>query len=511
MLKNLSIRSKLTAITLLASGIALVLACGAFLAYDLIAIRSEMIENLEIVAEILGSNSTAALAFNDPKAAEETLGALKAQPAILAGCIFTKDGKRFAIYRQAGVRDDLFPTSASRPCHVFRENRLELQRAIVHDGKYVGMVCIESNLDPMYVRVRQYLLIFTVVLAASTAVAFAIAFRLQRFISTPILSLAEVAKTVSAEKNYNLRAAWASRDELGVLVEGFNEMLSEIQERDDALRRAHDELEQRVHERTQELRDEIQVRTKAEAELKATASQLERSNRELQDFAHMASHDLQEPLRKVRAFGDRLKAKCAGVLSEEGLDYLNRMQSAAARMQSLIEGLLSFSRVATKAMPFLRVDMGSVAREVLSDLEARTEQTGGRVEVGSLPTLDADPTQMRQLLQNLIGNGLKFHRPDVPPVVRVRGELIDGGARCRITVEDNGVGFDEKYRDRLFNVFQRLHSRTEFEGTGIGLAVCRKIVERHGGTIEASSAINEGSRFTVVLPVCPNGGEQPHG
>src|SRR2546422_872451 len=201
-------------------------------------------------------------------------------------------------------------------------------------------------------------------------------------------------------------------------------MLGQIQTRDAELEEARQGLERRVQERTRELQQEIAERKQAEEKLKATAVRLEQSNRELQDFAYVASHDLQEPLRKVQAFGDRLKTACSKALGSEGRDYLERMQAAAKRMQILIDDLLSFSRVATKANPFEPVDLGKVAREVLSDLEVRIQQTGGRVEVGDLPVIDADPLQMRQLFQNLIGNALKFHQEDKPPVVKTFSQNV---------------------------------------------------------------------------------------
>lgn len=241
----------------------------------------------------------------------------------------------------------------------------------------------------------------------------------------------------------------------------------------------------------------------SEGKLRQFTAQLERSNRELQDFAYVASHDLQEPLRKIVVFGDRLKEKCSDALNEEARDYLDRMQKAAARMQTLINDLLTFSRVTSKARPFALVNLDKVAHEVISDLEARIEQVNGRVEIGALPVIDAEELQMRQVLQNLIGNALKFRRPEATPVVSVAGRKISdesGREMCELTVRDNGIGFDEKYLDRIFNVFQRLHSRAEFEGNGMGLAIVKKIALYHGGDVTAASQPGAGTTFILTLP-----------
>jgi signal transduction histidine kinase len=257
--------------------------------------------------------------------------------------------------------------------------------------------------------------------------------------------------------------------------------------------------------------------------LEQRAAELTTANNQLQEFASVASHDLQEPLRKIQAFGDRLQTKCAQGLDEQGLEYLGRMQHAAARMSTLINDLLTFSRVTTRAQPFQAVDLAEIARDVVCDLEGRLQQTNGRVELGPLPTVDADALQMRQLLQNLIGNALKFHKPGEPPVVQVEGDVLSeasalsiangvpSGPVCRLTVRDNGIGFDEKYVDRIFNVFQRLHGRGEYEGTGMGLAICRKIAERHRGRITAQSSPGNGATFLVTLPISQPQGEESSG
>ncbi len=254
---------------------------------------------------------------------------------------------------------------------------------------------------------------------------------------------------------------------------------------------------------------DITERKRAEQELRAFAAKLERSNRELEDFASIAAHDLQEPLRKIQAFGDRLKATAPGT-GDQAQDYLDRMQDAARRMQALITDLLSFARVNTSGQPFTPVNLTRIAREVLSDLEYLLEQSGGRIDLAELPVIEADPLQMRQLLQNLVTNALKFHRPGEVPIVKISGRVLAAPngrgdtpsvERCQIVVEDNGIGFDEKYLGRIFTIFQRLHGRGEYRGTGVGLAICRKIAQGHGGDITASSTPGRGATFTVTLPV----------
>jgi PAS domain S-box-containing protein len=255
---------------------------------------------------------------------------------------------------------------------------------------------------------------------------------------------------------------------------------------------------------------DIDGRRRTEDQLRSSAVMLRQSNRELEEFATAASHDLQEPLRKIQSFVGLLKHDHSAALDVEGHHYLDRIQNAASRMTTLVADLLEFSLVSSKGRPFTPVDLNEVIAGVILDLELRLVQTGGRVEAGHLPIVASDPLQMRQLLQNLIGNALKFHRPGVAPIVRVSAEVsagpdengrVQSAGICRLSVADNGIGFDEKYLDRVFTIFQRLHGRGKYEGTGIGLAICRRIVERHGGSITARSQAGEGSTFIASLPV----------
>lgn len=251
------------------------------------------------------------------------------------------------------------------------------------------------------------------------------------------------------------------------------------------------------------------ARRKAEQELNEShallqkyTQKLEQSNKELEHFATIASHDLQAPLRKVRAFGDMLKNSDAERLSPDGKDYLERMLKATERMQLLITDLLDLSRINRKGKPFEETDLNQVASQVLDELLEYRRAVKGQVEVEPLCTIDADPSQMHQLLKNLIENGLKFHKTNEAPTVRVSTEFIkeDGQTFCCIHVKDNGIGIKEEYQDKIFEIFQRLHGMDAYPGTGIGLALVKKIVERHEGTVMVQSTMGEGSIFTVRMP-----------
>jgi signal transduction histidine kinase len=311
--------------------------------------------------------------------------------------------------------------------------------------------------------------------------------------------LLEKNKAIAAENREFILMALLLANGIGLLLSlGVFYTLyrnsNKVAELNSALAHANAELEEKVGVRTQAL---LQY-----------SEELQRSNRELEEFAFVASHDLQEPLRKIRAFGDRLQQKYSDQLGDTGADYVLRMQSASERMSALIDDLLSFSRVTTKQRPFVSVDLNEVMHRVMDDLDYSIEETGAQLHIDPLPIIDADAPQIAQVFMNLITNSLKFHPLDVRPIITVTSAINvaspiadDIRAWCCLRFSDQGIGFEAQYSERVFSLFQRLHGRGEYSGTGIGLALCRKIIERHGGTITAQSEPGEGAIFTIYLPM----------
>lgn len=265
-------------------------------------------------------------------------------------------------------------------------------------------------------------------------------------------------------------------------------------------------LRQSLEQQNDRLTEQVQLRTQ---ELTIYSDELTRSNRELEDFAFVASHDLQEPLRKIRAFGDRLMSTYGQELDGKGVDYINRMKMAAERMSNLINDLLEFSRITTRGKEFTEVDMQVLITNILGDLEIAIEESQSQITVDPLPVIQGDPGQMYQLFLNLLSNAIKFCKPDISPQISIlyqQEETTDEASELPvkwhiITLTDNGIGFEQEFADKIFVPFQRLHGRSEYKGTGIGLAVCRRIVERHGGKILANSELGKGSVFTIKIPV----------
>ncbi|HUM69031.1 MAG TPA: ATP-binding protein, partial [Chloroflexota bacterium] len=249
-------------------------------------------------------------------------------------------------------------------------------------------------------------------------------------------------------------------------------------------------------------------RQQAENQLKKSLAELEINNRELQEFAFIASHDLQEPLRKIQAFSDRLQVLYDDVIDERGQNYLRRLRQAAAHTQWLITDYLTFSRISAMSQVCVPTDLTAVIQSVMDDFESLILEAGATIYIADLPVIEAEWSQMHLLFRHLMSNALKFRQPDTPLHIRISGKLQPEMEICQITVADNGIGFEQQHAERIFRVFQRLHGRDAYEGTGMGLAICRKVVERHHGRIGANSTPGHGAAFIITLPLHQPAGDQ---
>jgi signal transduction histidine kinase len=485
--RSYSLARKLNRMNMLVSCTALLTACAAFVAYDLATFRESVVRNLSVEAQIIGSNSVSALEFDDPHSAEKTLSALNASPNIISAGIYGPNGRVFAAYsRDRGAKaPPLVALGNQTEAHSFRANEVLLTRSIVFGGKRAGTVRIRSDLESLYARLRRFGLIVAVVLGASLISAFLASSVFGKSTAEPIVRLAEIAGVVSRDKNYSLRASPANtRDELDTLIEAFNEMLVQIQERDVALNKAGAELEQQVEQRT---------------------AQLTAANQELAAFSYSVSHDLRAPLRHIAGFSAILMEDHGSQLLPAAQSYLTRIKDATENMGQLIDDLLNLARIGRQDMRRDTTDLNALVEGTIKDLE--TEQAGRQIDwrVKSLPTLDCDPGLIKVVFVNLLSNAVKYTRGRKPAVIEVGTKSSDGVST--IYVRDNGVGFDPKYADKLFGVFQRLHRKEEFEGTGIGLATVQRIVRRHGGTIWAEAESGKGAAFYFTMQPAGNGTE----
>ncbi len=474
-----SVKVKLILVSILSKGVALLVAGIVITSLDLMSLREKLVRRMSIQADIVSANGLSALLFSDPKSAETTLAALKADPRIRAAGLYAADRRLFATYVRdpsEGTRlleDSLGDTGEG---HRLGDHRLVLWRSVLFDGKTIGCVVIVSDLSEITATMTRDVVIFASVLLGALLIAVTISWRLQRTISQPILDLAGVARRVSQEKDYSVRATGESRGEIGSLVTAFNEMLEEIRQQETELRAARDKLEQRVAERT---------------------TQLQAANRELEAFSYSVSHDLRAPLRSIEGFSRALAEDCAEGLSESGKDSLKRIIGSTVRMGQLIDGLLNLSRVTRAEVRGRSVDLSALAGEIVAEL--RNGEEGRQVEcvIARGAVVQGDPALLRAALQNLIGNAWKFTRKRAS--ARIEFGYAEESDERTYFVRDNGAGFEMSYSDKLFGAFQRLHGQEEFPGIGIGLATVQRIVTRHDGRVWAIGAPGEGATVYFTL------------
>jgi len=373
--------------------------------------------------------------------------------------------------------------AGQREEHWFAGRQLKLIRSIVFQGKLIGTVYILCDLQEMNDRIVRYAGIVAVVLSVSLMAAFLLLMTFQRAATRPILQLAETARIVSREKNYSVRApSTESHDEVGLLIESFNEMLIQIQKSDAALQTSQEALEQRVAQRT--------------AELDAT-------NKELEAFTYSVAHDLRAPLRHIQGFSNLLMESFGPQLEPEAQKHLQRIGEGTQQMGRLIDDLLSLARIGRQEPRLQATGLNSLVQEVLRDLKTETEGRDIQWQVGDLPFVDCDPGLMKQVFYNLLSNAAKYTRPRKPAVIDI-GQMSVEGQPVNF-VRDNGVGFNMKHANKLFGVFQRLHRKEDFEGTGVGLATVQRIIHKHGGRIWAEAEIDKGATFFFSLASGNNG------
>src|SRR5213594_4661819 len=487
-LRDWPIKQKLTAMLLLISGLVLLLTSAAFVTYQVVAFRQTTLKNLATLGRVIAANSTASLAFANQADAREILSALKAEPHVVAAALYDKDGRLFSRYPADLPRDSLSAAPA-RDGYRFEQGHVIGVEAVAEVGSTrLGTLYLRSDMKAVSRTLWLSAGIAAGEIAISLLAAYLLAAVLQGWISQPILTLAETATAISTRQDYSVRAPKLGEDELGTLTDAFNQMLDRIGDQNRALKAS--EEEQRVAERTHELEERNEA-------LRRNAAELLAANTELDAFAYSVSHDLRAPLRSIDGFSQVLMEDYGAQLDEAGRDSLRRVRAATQRMGTLIDDLLKLARVTRAEMRTEAVDLSGMAQDIAAELQRTTPAR--QVEFAIAPGLGArgDPRLLRVALDNLLRNSWKYTAKQAQPRIEFASIQVNGTRA--FMVRDNGAGFDMKYADKLFGVFQRLHSASEFEGTGVGLATVRRIITRHGGRTWAEGAVGQGATFYFTL------------
>ncbi len=475
--KNLPIRKKLLRIVFLINGIVLLVAGMAFFGNEFYSFRETTVEKLSTIGKIIAANSTAALAFDSPDDAREILAALKAEPHIVAACIYDKNGRIFSEY-YAGNEKTKFPPSPGPQGYKFSYSNLDGFVPVMQETLPLGTLYLRSDMGALHAWLGLYAIVVAVILLLSFLLAYILVIFLGKSISKPIMALSETAKIISERKDYTVRAIKMSNDELGSLTEAFNQMLDQIKKKDDNLSEFNQNLELKVKDRT---------------------AQLETVNKELEGFSYSVSHDLRAPLRAIVGFASILEEEYANRLDVEGKRITTIIKKNTVKMGRLIDDLLEFSRMGRLDGTKTTVNMQKMVNDVKDAIALQYDTHRVSWSVGDLPSVNANASMIRQVWVNLITNAIKYSSKNEAPQIEI-GAMIREGEYVYY-VDDNGVGFEQQYSDKLFKVFQRLHSPEEFEGTGVGLALVKKIVTREGGSVWVESEVGKGACFYFSLPV----------
>jgi len=502
-LQNLSIKGKLMLITMLTSTVALLLFSGSFLFYDLISFRHFLSQDLATQAEIIGYNSAAAMAFKDEAAATVTLTALKAKEDITAAILYTPDGKPFTRYVRANLADQTLVADNPQVEGIrFKNSYLEVVHAVTLNGEPVGTLFLQSDMSQWNSRAKRYALFLLVFMLGSDLLALLIAAKLQTLISGPILRLEDTMHMVSAQKNYEVRALKFYDDEIGRLIDGFNTMLSEIQQGDSALQSANDALKAQ----TLELENEIIQRKQAQDELLSAKRTAEDASRAKSSFLANMSHELRTPLNAIIGYSEMIEEEIQDTGQFQNVQDVKKIQSAGKHLLSLINDVLDLSKIEAGKMGLHleNFDVAQMIQEMVSTFKPTIAKNSNKLEIqlaDDLGHMRADVTKVRQILFNLMSNACKFTNQgtislDVERTTATNREWV------RFRVSDTGIGISPEQQKNLFKEFAQadVSISRKYGGTGLGLAISHRFAQLMGGYFTAESEEGKGSVFTVYLP-----------
>ncbi|MES2703300.1 MAG: ATP-binding protein [Bacteroidota bacterium] len=480
-LRNISIRNKLITIQAVTALMALLICCSLFVFIGINTFRTSTVRKMYSIARIAGDNSASALQFMDQEAAHAVLVNLGREPEIKEAVLLDKKGAIFSRNTETAGNDLTIPPPVKGESPVlsyeFDGRKLKVGYRIYQEKEYVGTLLIKAELLYLTKIVRSYLLIAGMVLVAGFITALIISYFLQQMISSRLLALVAKTREVTATGNYSLRVESDDNDEIGILSKEFNGLLGQIDKMETSLREANSDLERRV-----------QIRT----------AELESANKELESFSYTVSHDLKAPLRAINGFTDILVKKYADQIDDKGKEIAGIIVANARKMGQLIQDLLEFSRIGRKELTMDNVSMDDIVQHVLTEMKAQNPDRNVSVKVAGLPPAHGDKNLLTQVWVNFIGNAYKYSGHKEKAEIEI-GTYKQGKDNV-FFIKDNGAGFDMRYIDKLFRVFQRLHGSDEFEGTGVGLAIVNRIVTRHGGKVWAEGKPDQGATFSFSLP-----------
>ena len=492
---DMTIRRKLISIIMVACTTSLILVGAIFIVWQWFSLRHSMVRTLSTQAKVIADNCKASITFEEPQDANDVLKALRTEPTIVFGGVYTIKGNIFASYYRIDQDRNVSSVKIQTTGYFFKNKLLTVFEPITVEGRDVGIVCLRSTLSDLYQTLKRDIAVVVGALSVISLLIFLVSAELQKIISVPILDLAEVARVISEKKEYSIRVNKNSKDELGLLIKAFNEMLAQIQQRDLALVNANEQLEKKVEERTADIKEEVSVRRKAENELANAVKKLTISNRELREFTRIAAHDLQTPLRSIGILSDWISEDYARRFGDKGHINSKLLVSRAKRMSRLLNAIIQYSEISLVDRKQECIDLNDIFTDVISNIEI-PESIEIMIE-NKLPVVMGVPKFVQQVFSNLISNAVRYMDN---PEGYVKIGCVEDGDFWKFSVADNGSGIEEKYFSKIFEIFQMLSLRDETENIGIGLSIVKKVVELYDGRVWVESEVGKGSTFFFTLP-----------